>query len=114
MRIKVGSVNFELSKILSPSGTDNDIHIRNYTIQPISGSGAYGTVAPAVAQATGDAVAVKRLKTTLRDRERQLERGICATKDPGKSRAARESQHKEPKAWLILSLTANNLLARKN
>ena len=113
MGIKVGSVNFELFKFLSLSGTDNDIHIRNYTIQPISGSGAYGTVAPAVAQATGDAVAVKRPKTTLRDRK-AAELDICATKDPGKSRGARESQHKEPKAWLILSLAANNLLARKN
>ena len=62
MQDKLDRSNVELSKTVSSLGTETDIHFKGYTIKGTFASGTSALVAGAIDNATGQFVAIKKMK----------------------------------------------------
>lgn len=69
MKDALGVLNFEIPLSLNTSGTDSDIQMKDYTVKKVFSSGATSMVANALVKATGEAVAIKKLKRTRNNRD---------------------------------------------
>lgn len=67
MRVELKQTNFELSGSVSSLGSDTDIQLKDYTLKGTFAAGTSAMVAGAIVKATGQYVAVKKMRKTSQE-----------------------------------------------
>ncbi len=67
MQVELGQMNFELSGDVSSLGSDTDVQLKDYTVKGVFAAGTSAMVAGAIVKATGEYVAVKKLRRARQD-----------------------------------------------